>query len=151
MSTEEPAPERQLEVQRGGRTARFWLGTLYDWTPPQQLPDGVCWIRGQQETCPSTQRVHHQVCAGFNSPVRLAAVKRKVGIFHIIKGNGHWEISRSSAARDYVWKEDTRVAGTQFELGTLPVRRNEKCDWDSVRASAKSGDLDAVPADIFIR
>jgi len=31
----------------------------------------------------------------------------------------HAELSRSAASTDYVWKEDTRVDGTPFELGTI--------------------------------
>jgi len=35
---------------------------------------------------------------------------------------GHWELSRSDAAAEYVWKEDTRVPGTQFEFGSRPFQ-----------------------------
>lgn len=78
--------------------ARFWLGTLYDWTPPTDLPDICCWIKGQQEICPTSGRAHYQVVAGFKRAVRLAHVRRSFGEGH------HWEATRSSAADDYVWK-----------------------------------------------
>jgi len=125
-------------------TARFWLGTLFDWTVPAVLPDGCTWVRGQQETCPTTERLHHQVVAGFKSPVRLAAVKRVIG-------DGHWEPTKSAAADAYVWKDDTAVAGTRFELGSKPLRRNVAADWQLVRTSAQQGDLDAIPPDIYVR
>jgi len=89
-------------------------------------------------------RLHHQVFAGFTSAVRRAHVIRYIG-------PGHWEASRSAAAEDYVWKEATRVADTQFELGAKPLKRNSAVDWESVRTAAVSGDLSLVPADIFVR
>lgn len=124
--------------------ARFWLGTLYNWTVPAVLPDTCNWLRGQEEICPTTQRRHYQVIAGFVRQVRLTAVKRVVG-------DGHWEQTRSDRADAYVWKEDTRVAGTQFELGGKSIRRNNGHDWELIRASAKLGQLDVIPPDIYIR
>jgi len=124
--------------------ARYWLGTCFDWEPPLELPERCCWLRGQQETCPTTGRLHHQIYAAFTSPVRRPHVIRVVGA-------GHWEASRSDAAEKYVWKEATRVADTQFELGGRPLKRNSAVDWESVRAAAVSGDLSLVPADIFVR
>jgi len=44
----------------------------------------------------------------------------------------------------YVWKEDTRVAGTQFELGQLPIHRNNKRDWQQIWDAAKSGNIEDV-------
>jgi hypothetical protein len=126
------------------RTARFWLGTLYDWVVPEELPGGCTWLRGQQETCPTTGRLHHQVIAGFIQPVRRTAVIRIIGA-------GHWEATKSAAADEYVWKDATRVAGTQFELGGKPLRRNVATDWDAIRRAAKLGDLDGVPADVYVR
>ena len=64
---------------------------------------------------------------------------------------GHWEPTRSDAARDYVWKEDTRVDGSQFEFGTLPFRRNESTDWELVRSNAQAGRLGDIPADVYVR
>lgn len=125
-------------------TARFWIGTLFDWTPPEVLPVGLTWLRGQQEKCPSTGRLHHQVVAGFKSPVRRTALGRVVG-------PGHWEATKSAAADSYVWKDDTAVPETRFELGSKPLRRNVATDWELVRSNAKSGDLDEIPADIYVR
>ena len=77
--------------------ARFWIGTLYDWTPLAELPETCTWLKGQQEICPTTGRAHHQVLAGFSRAVRLPHVKRCIGA-------GHWEATRSAAADDYVHK-----------------------------------------------
>jgi len=124
--------------------ARYWIGTLFDWQPPTVLPQGVCYLRGQQERCPTTDRLHHHVISGFTRPHRLCAVRRLVG-------NGHWEHTRSDAADAYVWKDDTAVDGTRFELGSKPIRRNSETDWEKVRSLAKAGTLEEVPADIFVR
>lgn len=123
---------------------RYWLGTLYNWTPPDALPDSCTWIKGQKEICPTTSREHYQVIAGFKRAVRLAAVKRAVG-------NGHWELTRSDAADAYVWKEQTSVEGSRFELGAKAIRRNVAGDWQKIKADAQRGALEEIPADIYIR
>jgi len=120
--------------------ARFWLGTLFDWTPLQSLPaaESACvWLKGQEEICPTTSRHHFQVLAGFSRAVRLPHVQRHVGA-------GHWEATRSAAADDYVHKDDTAVPDTRFELGRKSFRRNNACDWAAVVESAKAGDLSLV-------
>lgn len=63
---------------------------------------------------------------------------------------GHYELTRSAAANDYVWKEDTRI-GDRFEMGTLKLNRNRKDDWDLVRINAKTGNVEDIPSDIYIR
>lgn len=63
----------------------------------------------------------------------------------------HLEQSRSDAADAYVWKEETRVADTQFELGRKPVNRAKKEDWDGVWDNAVTGQVNQIPADIRIR
>lgn len=47
-------------------------------------------------------------------------------------------------------KEETRLEGP-FEFGEKPVRRNNKQDWEEVKQNAKAGNLDAVPADIYVK
>lgn len=123
--------------------ARFWLGTLFSDSRLEEIAEPLTWYKGQRETCPTSGRLHWQVIAGFNKPQRLAAVKR-------ICGEGHWEQTRSNAADAYVWKEDTRVPETQFELGGKPIRRNNEKDWEKVRELAKAGKLDEIAADIFV-
>lgn len=122
---------------------RFWIGTCYQPSAPE-LSDGCVWIKGQQETCPTTGRLHWQLIAGFSKPQRLPAVKRLVC-------DGHWEPTRSLRADEYVWKDATSVEGTRFELGRKPVRRNISTDWDEIKASACAGNLDEIPSDIYVR
>lgn len=64
---------------------------------------------------------------------------------------GHLELSRSEAAEAYVWKEETRIPGTQFELGRKPHRRNNGADWDAIWDSAKSGSILDVPANVRVQ
>jgi len=123
---------------------RYWLGTLYEWNVPGELPEGVAWLKGQEEECPTTLRRHHQIIAAFKRSVRRSFVVSVVG-------QGHWELTRSSAAEQYVHKEATAVAGTRFELGSKPFKRNSNHDWDEIKQLAKSGDLEAIPSDIYIR
>lgn len=47
-------------------------------------------------------------------------------------------------------KTDTRLEGP-WEFGEKPVQRNNKIDWEEVKTKAINGDLDAIPADIFVR
>lgn len=90
--------------------ARYWLGTIHsnhgEWNPPTSLPNGVVWLRGQQERGELEGTIHWQLFAAFDKKTRLSGVKSAIG-------NGHWEPSKSSAAETYVFKEDTAIAGTR--------------------------------------
>lgn len=81
----------------------------------------------------------------FKKKMTLTAAK---AYFH---EQAHLEQSRSSAAEEYVWKEETRVAGSQIELGQKPVNRAKAEDWDDIWKKAKKGELEMIPADIRIR
>lgn len=128
----------------GRRQGIYWLLTIPHASFVPYLPPGVCWIRGQLEL-PVDGYLHWQVCLGLSKKGSLPSI---VAIF----GAGiHAEISRSAAATEYVWKEDTRVAGTQFELGTRPIKRNDPHDWDRIWEMAVTGDLMAIPAQIRVQ
>jgi hypothetical protein len=96
----------------------FWMGTIPKdaWSP--RLDDNVAWIRGQLECGGNTGYQHWQLVFALKRKGSLRTCKSIFG------KSGHFEISRSAAANDYVFKEDTRVAGTQFELGNKPFLRN---------------------------
>lgn len=123
----------------------YWLLTIPHHFFLPYLPDGVKWIKGQLEQGSDTGYIHWQLFVCFSRSVRLGAVKS-------LFGDGiHAELSRSAAAEAYVWKEDTRISGTQFELGSKPLKRNSSKDWDSILESAKRGRLDEVPSDVLVR
>lgn len=130
----------------GSRQGIYWLLTIpaQDYVVPEAPPDTVAWIKGQRERGAGGYE-HWQLLVGFKRSVRLHAVK------NIFGRTAHCELSRSAAAEVYVWKEDTRIDGTQFELGRRPFKRNDKKDWDAVREAAKRGDLEGIPSDIYVR
>lgn len=125
--------------------ARYWLLTIphADFVPYQ--PPNVVYIRGQLECGGTTNYLHWQLLVAFGKKLRLGGVKSIFG------STCHAEPSRSDAANEYVWKEDTRVEGTQFQLGQLPVNRSSSRDWDTIRDDARAGRMDAIPSDIYLR
>jgi len=125
--------------------ARYWLLTIPHYAYlPHPHPELV-YSRGQLERGADNGYLHWQVLVVYARAVRLAAVKSTFG------DECHAEPSRSIAARDYVWKDDTRVANTQFEFGQYPIRRNSAPDWGTIRRAACDGQLDNVPDDIYVR
>jgi len=78
---------------------RYWIGTLFEPfnAVPTALPVELSIWKGQQETCPTTGRVHLQCIIGSKRALRRTAVQR-------ICGTGHWELTRSGAAETYVHK-----------------------------------------------
>lgn len=132
------------DVMANRRQGILWLLTIpyHEFTP--YLPPGCKYIKGQLERGDRGGYLHWQLIVGLEKKGSLGAIKR-------IFGTGiHGELSRSSAANEYVWKDDTAVDGTRFELGTIPFRRNEKKDWENIWNAAKSGDLERIPADVRV-
>jgi hypothetical protein len=125
------------------RQGIIWLATIpsYGFTP--WLPPAVTYIKGQLELGEGGF-LHWQIIFHLARKGSIRSVRELFGPFH-------YELTRSKAAEDYVWKEATRVDGTQFELGVRPFQRNVSTDWEQVWESAKSGDLSSIPADIRIR
>lgn len=124
--------------------ARYWLLTIPTSCYTPELKGDLVYLKGQQEIARSGFQ-HWQILAVFKSQVTQNQCKG-----HFCQ-EAHVEPSRSSAANDYVWKEDTRVADSQFELGQLPKSKARKHDWDSIFNSAKAGDLESIPKDVVIR
>lgn len=122
----------------------YWILTIphADFVPYQ--PPGVQWIRGQLERGESGF-LHWQLCLAFQSKCRLAHVKKTFG------PTAHAELSRSIAAREYVWKDETAVDNTRFDLGEFKLRRNSVTDWEYVRQRAQLGELESIPADVYVR
>lgn len=134
-------------ASNNGRRAQqgiFWIGTIaqHSWTPPTECPEEMQWLRGQREIGEGGFD-HWQVFVAFKRKKRTAGVVTAFGC-------GHWELSRSAAAAEYVWKEDTRVADTQFEFGTRPIQRNSKIDWEHVWECARRGAITEIPASIRV-
>lgn len=128
------------------RQGLLWLGTLPDpdrtWTPC--LPNGVQYIRGQLE-CGEGGLIHWQLFFTYSSKKSLGQVRATWAPFV-----GHWELTRSAAAEEYVWKAESRI-GEPFEFGTRRFRRNVATDWALVRQNAEQGLFNDIPPDLFIR
>lgn len=100
----DPAEHRLDRRARPARQGRYWIETISvatypDWTPPAGppgLPDGVIYARGQKELGAGGFE-HWQLMVAFKTKTSLAGVTTRFP--------GHWELTRSDAAREYVWKE----------------------------------------------
>lgn len=124
---------------------RYWMLTIpiESWNPPTELPPSIAYVRGQQEIGESGYH-HWQLLAVFKQKTRRTAVKSA------FSQQAHCEPSKSVAADAYVWKEETRVAGSQFELGQKPHKRNSKVDWQLVKEKAISGNLEEIDPQVYI-
>lgn len=97
---------------------RYWLLTVpaRDWAVPQELADPVLvYIKGQKEV--GAGGYEHWQLMVISTKCRGTKIKSLFG------NTAHVELSRSEAAAAYVWKDETRVAGSQFELGEKPINR----------------------------
>lgn len=128
---------------KGTPQAKYWILTIPHANFTPYKPPGVKYIRGQLEQGESGY-LHWQVVLELEKKRRLSYVTQ-------LFGNCHCEPSKSSAADEYVWKEDTRVGGTQFELGQKTLQRNSAKDWETIRRMASNGELLNIDADIYIR
>lgn len=127
------------------RQGIFWILTISCAEHPLQpilIPE-LCWIRGQQERGDGGF-LHWQVIIAFHKKASSATLRR---LYPGINA----ELTRSAAAAEYVWKEDTRVPGSQFEIGVRPICRNSKVEWEKIWQDAIKGDLLSIPANIRVQ
>lgn len=133
-----PAPGNSLSQLQG----RYWFLTMpfARFEVPEELPEPVCWMRGQQEIGEGGYH-HWHVILSTSKKVRGIAIAR-------IFGTGvNIQLSRSEAAEQYVFKDDTAVADTRFEKGEKPLKRNSKTDWVKIKDLAVSGNLEQIKED----
>lgn len=124
---------------------RYWMITIPKVHLNEPIFSGeMAYMKGQEEIGEGGLN-HWQILVIFKKALRLTPVKA-----HFVP-QAHCELSRSAAANDYVWKDETSVPGTRFEHGRLPIQRGSVADWDAVRRSAESGDFKEIPSDILIR
>ena len=135
-----------MPSNRSYKQARYWLLTIAadKWSIPDELPDGVVWLRGQREQGLESGFIHWQLFAAFAKKVRLARVKAVFG------DTAHCEATRSDAAEEYVFKEDSAI-GDRFELGQKKLNRAVSTDWQSVKTLAQQGKLEEIDPDIYVR
>lgn len=131
------------------RQGRYWILTIpsSSWTVPSELPSSIAYVKGQKERGEENGYEHWQLIAIFKRSVRMAAVKSAFGA-----GDGiHAELTLSPSAESYVWKQETAIENTRFELGRRPFKLNDKKDWGLIKDMAKSGNFEEIPSDVFIR
>lgn len=128
------------------KQARWYILTIKstDWNPSEVLPPGVDYIKGQKEIGESGYE-HWQFVAHFAKKIRLSGAKA------VFVPSAHVEPTRSEAAIEYCFKEETRVEGTQFEYGKFPLSRKRPADWEQVWTLAKQGKIEDIPPDIRIK
>lgn len=131
-------------AQRPYAQGKYWLLTVPVHAFMPHLPLGVQAIKGQMEVGEETGYRHWQLVVVFQKKVRLRKVKEVFGDYHA-------ELSRSAAANLYVWKEDTAVAGTRFQLGNFPLSKANAEDWEKIWDHAKAGQIDLIPPDVRLR
>jgi len=107
------------------------------------LPDRLDYVKGQLELSESGL-LHWQFVLHCRQSLRSVAIRKMFPGAHV-------EATRSAAAVAYVWKEDTSVADTRFEIGEVPCQRSSEKDWEDIWSKAKIGDIVSIPADIRIR
>lgn len=122
----------------------YWILTVPQHLFMPFLPRGCAYVRGQLERGGNTGYLHWQLLVVLEKKARLGAIKKLFG------NEIHAELTKSKSADDYVWKEETRVEGTQFEIGKKPLKRNSKVDWEEVWKKAKVGELEEIPASIRV-
>jgi len=111
---------------------------------PSALPSGIQYIKGQLEVGDNTGLLHWQLMVVTERKQRFSFLQRLWPFAHVEK-------SRSSALESYVWKEDTRVPDSQFELGRPPLSGTRGGhDWEAIWEQAKTGDILSVPAAVRV-
>jgi len=131
-------------VRRSNTQFKYWILTIPEdsWSPPEEWGEDYQYVCGQLETAPTTGYKHWQILCCLRKKCTVSRVRDMFG------GRAHCEPAKSQKARDYCLKEESSVAGTRFEFGEFPMRRNSKTDWDKVLLEAKGGRLDNIPSSI---
>ena len=124
------------------RQARYWMLTIPVHLFLPYLPPGIDYLKGQLERGESGYEHWQIVC--------YTTVKRTLRWMRDTFGDVHAEPCRSAAAESYVWKEETSVAGTRFELGRKAFQRNNARHWEEVWHQAKSGKIEEIDPSIRI-
>ena len=105
----------------------------------------LTFMKGQREIGENTGFDHWHFSVGFSKEKTMAQVKE-----YFCK-EARCELSRSDAVDEYVWKENTRVEGTNFCWGRKPLKMNSKTDWNATFESAANGDFDSIDKGVLIR
>lgn len=135
----------ELTVRAPRRQGVCWIATVpyAEMSKPTELPLDVVYLKGQLEQGESTDYKHWQFVFCLSKKKSLAGVRKLFG------RTGHFELTVSKKANEYVWKDDTSL-GERFELGKQSFQRNSKHDWDQIWLDAVSGSIETIPASIRV-
>lgn len=125
------------------RQGIYWIHTIPNDKFKPHLPAGCVFITGQLESGTDSGYLHWQFISVWASKQSLNGIRDVFGPFFA-------ELSRSSAAESYCSKSATAVAGTQFEFGVRPFKRNSSQDWERIWSSAIDGKFDDIPAQVRV-
>lgn len=97
---------------------RYWIATLSverepNFNPESLIGDKIKWIKGQKEQGEGGY-IHWQFVL-CTEKIRLNTLKA------LISNSVHLELTRSEAANDYVFKDESAIPNTRFEHGRRPV------------------------------
>jgi len=142
----QPVSERTTSGRRRTQ-GRYWMLTIPEgsFNSESELHRDIAYIKGQKETGETTGYVHWQLMAIAKRKISLRTIKLIFG------QQAHAELTRSEHAEAYVWKESTRVLGTQFERGVKPFQRNNGEDWDRVWQLAVENNIMDIGASIRVQ
>ena len=136
------------------RQARYWFLTIPASTP--FVPGLYCfdYVKGQQEEGverrddSETGYLHWHLYGYSKKKISFRSIARSFGFSGFFGEPTHTE-----GAAEYVWKEDTRIEGTQFEFGLDPALGGLKTDWALVRSAAQAGNLESpdIPDHVFVQ
>lgn len=134
-------------VKRKNTQYKYWILTIPEdsWSPPEEWGENYQYVCGQLEIAPTTGYKHWQILCCLRKKSTLGAVRELFG------GSAHCEPAKSQAAREYCLKDESSVAGTRFEFGEFPFRRNSSEDWKKTLDLAKQGNLEKIEPDVLIR
>jgi len=132
----------------GRRQARYWAYTIPANSPSVPGLYGIFdYTKGQKEEGERTGYIHWQVYGYSKKKVSRQQIYRAFGF-----SSFDLEPTDSKAYIEYVWKEDTRIEGSQFEIGEKPFDGSIKANWELVRNAAKAGNLESedIPPHVFV-
>jgi len=131
---------------------RRWCFTLNNYTPEeiaklQNLSDRVTYIIFGKEIAPTTGTPHLQGYLELKAKTRVGGVKELLGCARV-----HLVVARGTAEENttYCSKEATDVY-TRGAPYNQDGGETEKERWEEARESAKRGELDAIPAHMYVR
>lgn len=127
--------------------SRRWCFTLNNYTDNEfnAIKEVECKYLIVGEEIGESGTPHLQGYVVFQSPCRLARVKRLVG------QRAHLAVAKGTSEqnKNYCTKE-----GKFFEQGQCPITdggKREQADWDEIKKKAKAGELDTIESDVFIK